>query len=36
MQCCGYTQEQAAEKLGKSRPVVANLLRLLSLPQDVQ
>ena len=32
---CGYTQEQAAERLGKSRPAVANLLRLLSLPEPV-
>lgn len=35
MQECGYTQEEAAKKLGKSRPVIANLLRLLSLPQEV-
>lgn len=28
----GFTQEQAAEKLGKSRPAVANALRLLQLP----
>ena len=27
----GYTQEQLAQKLGKSRPYVANILRLLSL-----
>ncbi len=31
MEQCGYTQEQAAERLGKSRPAVANTLRLLSL-----
>lgn len=36
MQQCGYTQEAAAERLGKSRPVIANLLRLLSLPEEVQ
>lgn len=30
------TQEQAAEKVGKSRPVVANALRLLKLPEEVQ
>ncbi|HHS50874.1 MAG TPA: ParB/RepB/Spo0J family partition protein, partial [candidate division Zixibacteria bacterium] len=30
------TQEQIAEKVGKSRPVVANTLRLLNLPADVQ
>lgn len=35
MQQCGYTQEAAAKRLGKSRPAVANLLRLLSLPQEV-
>lgn len=27
MEQCGYTQERAAERLGKSRPAVANLLR---------
>ncbi len=32
---CGYTQEQAASRLGKSRPAVANLLRLLSLPESI-
>lgn len=36
MKECGYTQEQAAKKLGKSRPVVANSLRLLNLPEEVQ
>lgn len=30
------TQEQAAEKVGKSRPAVANTLRLLKLPNEVQ
>ena len=30
------TQEQAAEKVGKSRPVVANAIRLLRLPDEVQ
>jgi ParB-like partition proteins len=35
MQQCGYTQEAAAQKLGKSRPAIANLLRLLSLPDEV-
>ncbi|HSK68800.1 MAG TPA: ParB/RepB/Spo0J family partition protein [Candidatus Limnocylindria bacterium] len=29
------TQEEAARRLGKSRPAVANLLRLLKLPQEV-
>jgi ParB family chromosome partitioning protein len=32
----GLTQEQAAEKLGKSRPAVTNLLRLLKLEDEVQ
>ena len=36
MEQCGYTQEKAAERLGKSRPAVANLMRLLSLPKDVR
>ncbi len=35
MQECEYTQEEAAKRLGKSRPAVANLLRLLSLPQAI-
>lgn len=30
------TQEEAARKLGKSRPAVANLLRLMNLPASVQ
>ena len=29
------TQEQVAKQVGKSRPAVANLLRLLELPEDV-
>lgn len=36
MRTGGYTQEQAAKQLGKSRPAVANALRLLRLPQMVQ
>ena len=36
MDACHYTQEQAAKRLGKSRPALANLLRLLSLPKVVQ
>ena len=32
----GLTQEKVAERLGKSRPAVANLLRLLTLPDSVQ
>lgn len=35
MQQCGYTQETVANRLSKSRPAVANLLRLLTLPDDV-
>ena len=31
----GLTQEQLAERLGKSRPAIANTLRLLSLAQEV-
>lgn len=31
----GHTQERMAEALGKSRSHIANLLRLLSLPEDV-
>ena len=35
MQQCGYTQEAVANRLSKSRPAVANLLRLLTLPEEV-
>lgn len=35
METYSFTQEQAAERVGKSRPAVANALRLLSLPQAV-
>lgn len=35
MQQCGYTQETVALRLSKSRPVIANLLRLLTLPDEV-
>ena len=35
MDTYSFTQEQAAEKVGKSRPAVANALRLLSLPETV-
>ena len=31
-----YSQGQLAQKMGKSRPYIANALRLLSLPQSVQ
>lgn len=30
------TQEEVSEKVGKSRPVIANALRLLKLPKEVQ
>lgn len=36
MQSLGYTQEQLAERVGKSREHIANTLRLLKLPKDVQ
>ncbi|MBQ6430346.1 MAG: ParB/RepB/Spo0J family partition protein [Oscillospiraceae bacterium] len=32
----GLTQEQAASRVGKSRPAVANALRLLALPEEVR
>lgn len=32
----GMTQEEVADHIGKSRPAVANCLRLLSLPAEVQ
>lgn len=35
IQSCALTQEEAAARVGKSRPAVANLLRLLSLPKEV-
>jgi len=35
MKQCGYTQETVAQRLSKSRPAVANLLRLLTLPENV-
>lgn len=35
MEQCGYTQEAVAERIGKSRPAVANLLRLLNLPEEI-
>lgn len=30
-----FTQEMVADRIGKSRPAIANTLRLLSLPQDI-
>jgi len=35
MEECGFTQEAAAERLGRSRPALANLLRFLTLPKKV-
>ena len=35
MKQCGYTQEKVSSRLGKSRPAVANLLRMLTLPDEV-
>ena len=32
----GFTQEQAADRLSRSRPAVANALRLLALPEEVR
>ena len=32
----GYTQEKLAERIGKSRPYITNILRLLKLPEEVQ
>jgi ParB family chromosome partitioning protein len=36
MERFGHTQEKLSEALGKSRSHIANMVRLLSLPQDVQ
>ena len=35
MEQYGLTQEKTADRVGKSRPVIANALRLLSLPDEV-
>ncbi len=35
MDQCGYTQEKIGERLGKSRPAIANMIRLLQLPDEV-
>lgn len=32
----GWTQDEAAKRIGKSRPAVANVLRLLALPAPIQ
>lgn len=36
MEKFGFTQEQVSARVGKSRPVVTNALRLLNLPDDVR
>ncbi len=33
---CGFTQEEVATSVGKSRPAITNALRLLRLPQEVR
>ena len=33
---CALTQEEVSQRLGRSRPAVANLLRLLNLPASIQ
>ena len=33
---CGFTQEDVAVSVGKSRPAIANALRLLKLPPEVR
>ena len=35
MDQCGYTQEKIGERLGKSRPAIANMISLLQLPDEV-
>ena len=35
MQDYGLTQEQVAQQVGKSRPAIANALRLLQLPEEI-
>jgi ParB family transcriptional regulator, chromosome partitioning protein len=32
----GFTQERVAERVGRARPSVANALRLLTLPEEIQ
>jgi ParB family chromosome partitioning protein len=36
MDAFGFTQEELAKNVGKSRPYIANALRLLRLPEDVR
>ncbi|MDT8445937.1 MAG: ParB/RepB/Spo0J family partition protein [bacterium] len=32
----GYTQDELARRIGKSRPAIANMMRLLNLPEGLQ
>ncbi|QIC06953.1 ParB/RepB/Spo0J family partition protein [Brevibacillus sp. 7WMA2] len=36
MEHCSYTQEELAQKVGKSRPHVTNIMRLLQLPDKIK
>lgn len=36
METYGFTQEEVADKVGRSRPYVANLVRLLELPEEIK
>ncbi len=36
MDTCKFTQDEVAKTVGKSRPAVANALRLLNLPPEIQ
>jgi len=36
LQKYGFTHEQLSDKLGRSRPALTNLLRILQLPADIQ
>jgi ParB family chromosome partitioning protein len=36
IQQCGYTHDQLARQVGKSRAAVSNTLRLLNLPEEIQ
>ena len=36
MEQCNHTQEQVAQIVGKSRPYIANMVRLLKLPEGVK
>lgn len=36
MSLCNYTQDQLSERVGKNRATIANYVRLLSLPAEIQ